>query len=124
MTKQSKPVEKQQNIFIRFFKKLLDPTQYTSIKSLAMLAAIVISFFLAGCLGYAMIQDAMIDGILNMDLVDAGVFVACLGSFMTLAAVPKVLIDNVRAKRGFPYISAEPYNEEKEYIEEEGGAKC
>ena len=104
-----------QNIIVRFFKKVLDPTQYTSIKSLAMLAAIFISIGLAACLGYAMIADAMVDGILNMDLIDAGVFVTCLGSFMSIASIPKVLIDKVRAKRGFPSMSEEtPVNEELE----------
>jgi len=95
------------NIFVRFFRKVLDPTQYTSIKSLAMLAAIFISIGLAGCLGYAMVADAMMDGILNMDLVDAGIFVTCLGSFMSIASIPKVLIDKMRAKRGFPYMPEE-----------------
>lgn len=90
------------NIFVRFFKKILDPTQMTSIKSLAMLTSIVISVGLSVCLGYSMIVDAYIDGILNMDLIDAGVFVTCLGSFMSLASIPKVLIDKVRAKRDFP----------------------
>ena len=101
------PEQTKQNIFVRFFKKVLDPTQYTSIKSLAMLAAIFISIGLAGCLGYAMIADAMLDGVLNMDLVDAGIFVTCLGSFMSLASIPKVLIDKVRAKRGFPAMPEE-----------------
>jgi uncharacterized membrane protein len=103
-----------QNIFVRFIKKVLDPTQYTSIKSLAMLAAIFISIGLASCLGYAMIADAMLDGVLNMDLIDAGIFVTCLGSFMSLASIPKVLIDKVRAKKGFPSL-----NEEEEAHEEE-----
>lgn len=102
MPKQDKNKTKRQNIFVRFLKKLLDPTQYTSIKSLAMLSAIVISFFLSGCLGYTMILDVQMDGILNMDLIDAGIFVTCIGSFMSLASIPKVLIDRLRAKKGFP----------------------
>jgi uncharacterized membrane protein len=101
------------NIFIRFIKKVLDPTQYTSIKSLAMLTAIFISIGLAGCLGYAMIADAMLDGVLNMDLIDAGIFVTCLGSFMSIASIPKVLIDKVRAKRGFPYMPEEIQDNEE-----------
>ena len=111
--------ETKQNIFVRFIKKLLDPTQYTSIKSLAMLVAILISIGLSCCLGYAMVADAMIDGILNMDLVDAGIFVTCLGSFMSIASIPKVIIYRVRAKRGFPYIPDENYEEEKVEVEEE-----
>ena len=107
MTKTTKNIPQQQNIFVRFIKKLLDPTQYTSIKSLAMLSAIVISFGLSGCLGYAMIVDAKIDGVLNMELIDAGIFVTCLGSFMSLASIPKVLIDRMMAKRGFPQITEE-----------------
>lgn len=102
---------KQQNIFIRFFKNILDPTKYTSIKSLAMLSAIVISFGLSACLGYAMIRDVEIDGVLNMDLIDAGIFVTCIGSFMTLSAVPKVIIDNVRARRGLPKVEEEEETE-------------
>ena len=100
-------MDKHQNIIIRFFKKLLDPTQYTSIKSLAMLSAIVISIGLSVCLGYAMILDAWMDGILNMDLIEAGIFVSCLGSFMSLASIPKVLVDRVMAKRGFPHMNTE-----------------
>lgn len=103
---------KQQNIFIRFFKNILDPTKYTSIKSLAMLSAIIISFGLSACLGYAMIRDVEIDGVLNMDLIEAGIFVTCIGSFMTLSAVPKVIIDNIRARRGLP--KAEEVTEEEE----------
>lgn len=103
---------KQHNILIRFIKNILDPTKYTSIKSLAMLSAIVISFGLSACLGYTMIRDVEIDGILNMDLIDAGVFITCIGSFMTLSSVPKVIIDNVRAKRGLP-------KEEEEMPEED-----
>lgn len=67
-----------------------------------MFSAIVISFGLSACLGYAIVADVMIDGILNMDMVEAGIFVTCLGSFMGLASIPKVIIDNVRARRGFP----------------------
>lgn len=104
--------KKKQNIFIRFFNKVLDPTQYTSIKSLAMLASIVISFILAICLGYAMIMDAVVDGVLNMDLIDAGIFITCLGSFMSLASIPKVIIDKIRAKHGFPNIPTKEYEEE------------
>jgi hypothetical protein len=115
MAKQNKNTVKQQNIFIRFFKKLLDPTQYTSIKSLAMLSAIVISFGLSACLGYTMILDVQMDGILNMDLIDAGIFVTCIGSFMSLASIPKVLIDRLRAKKGFPHLP----NEEEEECEKE-----
>ena len=108
--------EKQPNIIVRFFKKLLDPTQFTSIKSLAMLASIVISIGLSVCLGYSMIVDAYIDGILNMDLIDAGVFVTCLGSFMSISAIPKVLIDKIRANRGFPHVpeDEEHYEEHRE----------
>lgn len=109
---------KKQNIIVRFFKKLLDPTQYTSIKSFAMLVAIFISSGLATCLGYAMVADVMIDGILNMDLIEAGVFVTCLGSFMGLASIPKVLIDNVRAKKGFPKTPTAEYSEDDESDEE------
>lgn len=105
--------DKKQNIIVRFFKKLLDPTQYTSIKSLAMLVAMVISFGLSVCLGYSMILDARLDGILNMDLIDAGVFVSCLGSFMSLASIPKILIDKVRAQRGFPYMPETQHKEEE-----------
>jgi len=105
--------DKKQNIIVRFFKKLLDPTQYTSIKSLAMLVAMVISFGLSVCLGYSMILDARLDGILNMDLIDAGVFISCLGSFMSLASIPKVLIDKVRAQRGFPYMTETQHKEEE-----------
>ena len=97
------------NIVIRFFQKILDPTQYTSIKSLAMLASIVISIGLSICLGYSMIVDAYIDGILNMDLIDAGVFITCLGSFMSIASIPKVLIDKIRANRGFPHMPNDNY---------------
>lgn len=103
----SEMVEKRQNIVIRFFKKLLDPSQYTSIKSLAMLASIIISLCLSTCLGYAMVLDVWIDGILNMDLIDAGVFITCLGSFMSLASIPKVIIDKIKAKREFPIIEKE-----------------
>ena len=106
--------EKRRNIVIRFFKKLLDPSQYTSIKSLAMLASIIISLCLSTCLGYAMILDVWIDGILNMDLIDAGVFITCLGSFMSLASIPKVIIDKIRAKREFPIME----NEEEVEVEE------
>lgn len=112
--KNSVKKEEKRNIFIRFFKKLLDPTQYTSIKSLAMLAAIVMSFGLSVCLGYSMILDAQLDGVLNMDLFDAGIFVTCLGSFMSIASIPKVVIDRVLAKRGLPV----PHSED-EYDEEE-----
>ena len=83
-----------------------------------MLAAIVISVGLSMCLGYSMILDARLDGILNMDLIDAGVFVTCLGSFMSLASIPKVLIDKVRANRGYPYMPGENYKE-KEDVDEE-----
>ena len=100
------------NIFIRFLQKILDPTQFTSIKSLAMLASIVISIGLSICLGYAMIIDAWVDGILNMDLIDAGVFITCLGSFMSLASIPKVLIDKVRANRGYPKLPNDEIHEE------------
>ena len=79
-----------------------------------MLSAIVISFGLTACLGYTMILDAQLDGVLNMDLIDAGIFVTCIGSFMSLASIPKVLIDRVRAKNGFPHIPGE----EKEDCEE------
>ena len=116
MSKTNKNTVSQDNIIVRFFKKLLDPTQYTSIKSLAMLSAIVISFGLSACLGYTMILDAQLDGVLNMDLIDAGIFVTCLGSFMSLASIPKVLIDKVMTKRGFPHI---PLEEEKKDIEKE-----
>lgn len=92
-------VTKKPNIIVRFFKQLLDPTQHTSIKSLSMLTAIFISIGLSACLGYAMIADVIIDGVLNMNLFEAGLFVTCLGSFMGLAAIPKVLIDKVHAKR-------------------------
>ena len=102
-----------QNIIIRFFKKLLDPTQYTSIKSLAMLASIVISVGLSICLGYTMVLDAYIDGILNMDLIDAGVFITCLGSFMSITSIPKVLIDKIRANRGFPNMPSNNYENEE-----------
>lgn len=105
---------KEHNIFIRFFKNILDPTKYTSIKSLAMLSAIIISFGLSACLGYAMIRDVEIDGVLNMDLIEAGIFITCIGSFMTLSAVPKVIIDNIRARRGFPKIEEVPEEEETE----------
>lgn len=115
MSKNNKMKEDRPNIIIRFFQKLLDPTQYTSIKSLAMLAAIVISLGLSMCLGYSMVLDAKVDGILNMDLIDAGVFVTCLGSFMSLASIPKVLIDKVRANRGFPYMPENNNNEEENY---------
>ena len=98
MKDNQKKVESERNIIIRFFKKLLDPTQNTSIKSLAMLCAIVISIGLTICLGYSMVLDAKIDGILNMNLVDAGIFVTCIGSFMSLASIPKVLIDRIGAK--------------------------
>lgn len=107
MSKLNKSTSRHHNIFVRFFKKLLDPTQYTSIKSLAMLSAIVISFGLSACLGYAMILDAQLDGILNMNLIDAGIFVTCIGSFMSLASIPKVLIDRIRAQRGFPHVEEE-----------------
>jgi hypothetical protein len=109
MTKKNK----KGNIFVRFIRKLLDPTQYTSIKSLAMLSAIVISIGLSVCLGYTMIIDAAMDGILNMDLIDAGIFITCLGSFMSLAAIPKVVIDNAMAKKGFKY-KGMPNEEEEE----------
>lgn len=104
--------KKRQNIIVRFFNKILDPTQYTSIKSLAMLSSIIISFVLAACLGYAMIMDAVVDGILNMDLVDAGIFITCLGSFMSLASIPKVIIDKIRAKHGFPSMPTEEPEED------------
>ena len=113
----SKMVEKRQNIVIRFFKKLLDPSQYTSIKSLAMLASIIISLCLSTCLGYAMVLDVWIDGILNMDLIDAGVFITCLGSFMSLASIPKVIIDKIKAKREFPIIEKEEEVEVEEKCE-------
>ena len=108
----TKNIEKKDNIFIRFLKKLLDPTQYTSIKSLAMLTSIVISVGLSICLGYAMILDAWVDGILNMDLIDAGVFITCLGSFMSIASIPKVLIDKIRANRGLYSNEPKIYDEE------------
>ena len=107
------------NIIIRFFKNILDPTKYTSIKSLAMLSAIVISFGLSACLGYAMIRDVEIDGILNMDLIEAGLFVTCIGSFMTLSSVPKVIIDNVRARRGLPKLEEEETEPEEKPEPEE-----
>ena len=107
----NKQITYSHNIFIRFFQKILDPTQFTSIKSLAMLAAIVISIGLSICLGYSMILDAWVDGVLNMDLIDAGVFITCLGSFMSIASIPKVLIDKVRANRGYPQM---PNNENQE----------
>ena len=113
----SKMAEKRQNIVIRFFKKLLDPSQYTSIKSLAMLASIIISLCLSTCLGYAMVLDVWIDGILNMDLIDAGVFITCLGSFMSLASIPKVIIDKIKAKREFPIIEKEEEVEVEEKCE-------
>jgi len=116
MSKNNKIKEDRPNIIIRFFQKLLDPTQFTSIKSLAMLVAMVISFGLSICLGYSMILDARMDGVLNMDLIDAGVFVGCLGSFMSLASIPKVLVDRIRAQRGFPSMHEE-YKEEDEYEE-------
>lgn len=113
----SEMVEKRQNIVIRFFKKLLDPSQYTSIKSLAMLASIIISLCLSTCLGYAMVLDVWIDGILNMDLIDAGVFITCLGSFMSLASIPKVIIDKIKAKKEFPIIEKEEEVEVEEKYE-------
>lgn len=79
-----------------------------------MLASIIISLCLSTCLGYAMILDVWIDGILNMDLIDAGVFITCLGSFMSLASIPKVIIDKIRAKREFQAIE----NEEEVEVEE------
>lgn len=78
-----------------------------------MLASIVISIGLSICLGYSMIVDAYIDGILNMDLIDAGVFITCLGSFMSIASIPKVLIDKIRANRGFPSMPEDNYHEEE-----------
>ena len=107
-------MEKKSNIFIRFIKKVLDPTQYTSIKSLAMLTSIVISVGLAICLGYAMVADAMLDGILNMDLIDAGIFVTCLGSFMSISSIPKVIIDRVRARSAQAYDPASEYSDIEE----------
>ena len=95
-----------------FFKSLLDPTQNVSIKSFAMLVAIAISIFLSICLGYSMILDTWVDGILNIDLIDVGVFMTCLGSFMTLAALPKTIIDNVKTKKGVSLGNEESNNEE------------
>lgn len=113
-----KKVEKKQNIFVRFLKKVLDPTQYTSIKSLAMLSSIVIAFCLSVCLGYAMIADVVIDGILNMNLIEAGIFVTCLGSFMGLASIPKVIIDRMRASQGYPYMPQEDIDREDIELEQ------
>ncbi len=108
----------QPNIIVRFFKQILDPTQHTSIKSLSLLTAIVISIGLSICLGYAMIADVMIDGVLNMNLIEAGIFVTCLGSCMGLASIPKVVIDKVRAKREVLQ-QFNPPTEDEEEIEEE-----
>ena len=52
------------------------------------------------------------DGILNIDLIDAGIFMTCLGSFMTLAALPKTIIDNVKTKKGVSLGNEESNNEE------------
>ena len=93
-----------------FFKHLLDPTQNISIKSFAMLIAIAISVFLSVCLGCSMILDVCMDSVLDMNLIDAGVFMTCLGSFMTLSAIPKTIVDNVRANKGVALQS----NEESE----------
>ena len=50
-----------------------------------------------------------------MDLIDAGVFITCLGSFMSLASIPKVLIDKVRANRGYPKVPNDEIHEEWVY---------
>lgn len=88
----------------RFIKSLLDPTKHTSIKSFAMLVAIGISAMLSICLGAAIIIDVATDSVLSISLVDAGFFMTMLGSFMTLASIPKTLIDSARTKRGWPPI--------------------
>ena len=88
-----------------------------------MLVAMFISIGLSACLGYTMILDAYMDGILNMDLVDAGIFITCLGSFMSLASIPKVLVDRIRAKRGFPYMPEENYEQDEIEVEKENSEK-
>lgn len=93
-----------------FFKHLLDPTHNVSIKSFSMLVAIAISIFLSMCLGCSMILDVYRDSVLNMNLIDAGIFMTCLGSFMTLSAIPKTIVDNVRANKGFTLQSNEEGN--------------
>lgn len=65
-----------------------------------------------------MIADVMIDGVLNMNLIEAGIFVTCLGSCMGLASIPKVVIDKVRAKREVLQ-QLNPPTEDEEEIEEE-----
>ena len=62
------------------------------------------------CLGCSMILDVYRDSVLNMNLIDAGIFMTCLGSFMTLSAIPKTIVDNVRANKGFTLQSNEEGN--------------
>jgi hypothetical protein len=76
-----------------YVKGVLQVDKPDSVKSLTLFLSALISAFLGICLGIAIIIDVAKDGVVDMKLDDAGIFMACLGGFMTGSGIPKIMAE-------------------------------
>ena len=74
-----------------YLKEVLQVNRPDSVKSLVFFLSAMVSCVLSTCLGVAMIIDVAKDGVIDMNLSDAGLFMLCLGGFMTGSGVPKIM---------------------------------
>lgn len=76
-----------------YLKNILQVNKPDSVKSLTLLISAIIAAFLGICLGAAMIIDVVKDGVLDMHMDDAGIFIVCLGGFIAGSGTPKIIGD-------------------------------
>lgn len=72
----------------------IDDKSSMSVSCISLLIASFTGGILALIIGFAICYDVMTNGYVKTDLIDAGIFVLCCGTYIAGSGIPKTIIDS------------------------------
>ena len=72
----------------------IDDKSSMSVSCISLLIASFTGGILAIIIGFAICYDVMTNGYVKTDLIDAGIFVLCRGTYIAGSGIPKTIIDS------------------------------
>lgn len=75
---------------VSYFKSLVASNTGNSVKSFTLVVSSVVGALLGVVVGFVLVYDVVTNGYIKTDLTELGMFLMCIGVYVTGSGVPKI----------------------------------
>ena len=98
----------------KYFRELITNNNGTSSKSFGLVLSAIVGALMGLAVAISLIWDVCVDGVINTNLADLGVFVLCVGAYTFGSGANKMLSEIGEAKAGIKKLTKDDEEEGSE----------